>query len=87
MKARRKVHCYDPRHGHIAFVESGETKKTKKPTKASVLDGTRNWKMTLVEGLLSQTWSDDPTTRYCTVVRDRKEAHHHRADSTMGGKM
>ncbi|KAH3696797.1 hypothetical protein DPMN_084274 [Dreissena polymorpha] len=48
---------------------------------------TGRWKLTLVEGLLSQTGSDDLTTRYCTVVRDRKEAHHHRADSTMGCKM
>ncbi|KAH3799523.1 hypothetical protein DPMN_153133 [Dreissena polymorpha] len=49
---------------------------------------TGRWKLTLVEGLfLSKRGSEDPTTRYCTVVRDRKEARHHRADSTMGGKM
>ncbi|KAH3728183.1 hypothetical protein DPMN_054132 [Dreissena polymorpha] len=37
--------------------------------------------------MLFKRGSDDSMTRYCTVVRDRKEARHHGADSSMGGKM
>ncbi|XP_052267689.1 uncharacterized protein LOC127869268 [Dreissena polymorpha] len=33
-KERKKEHGNYPRHGHIAFVKSGETKKTQKPIKA-----------------------------------------------------
>ncbi|XP_052223860.1 uncharacterized protein LOC127839510 [Dreissena polymorpha] len=44
-KERKKGRVNYPRHGHIAFVKSSETMKTQKPTKASVLDGTRDWKM------------------------------------------
>ncbi|XP_052223957.1 uncharacterized protein LOC127839609 [Dreissena polymorpha] len=41
-KERKKEHGNHPRHGHIAFVKSGETVKTQKPTKASILDGSRD---------------------------------------------
>ncbi len=44
-KERKKEHGNYPRHGHIAFVKSGTTQKTQKPTKASILDGSRDWKM------------------------------------------
>ncbi|XP_052271754.1 uncharacterized protein LOC127872461 [Dreissena polymorpha] len=44
-KERKKEHGNHPRHGHIAFVKSGETVKTQKQTKASILDGSRDWKM------------------------------------------
>ena len=44
-KKRKKEHSNHPRHAHIAFVKSGETKNTQKPTKASILDGSRDWKM------------------------------------------
>ena len=44
-KERKEEHGNYPRQGHIAFVKSGETKKTQKPTKASILDGSRDWKM------------------------------------------
>ncbi|XP_052280752.1 uncharacterized protein LOC127878274 [Dreissena polymorpha] len=44
-KERKKEHCNHPRYGHVAFVKSGETGKTQKPTKASILDGSRDWKM------------------------------------------
>ncbi|XP_052256524.1 uncharacterized protein LOC127861838 [Dreissena polymorpha] len=44
-KERKKERGNYPRHGHIAFVKSGEAMKTNKPTKASIPDGTRDWKM------------------------------------------
>ncbi|XP_052271950.1 uncharacterized protein LOC127872661 [Dreissena polymorpha] len=44
-KERTKERGNYPRHGHIAFVKSVETMKTQKPTKASIIDGTRDWKM------------------------------------------
>ncbi|KAH3855109.1 hypothetical protein DPMN_097670 [Dreissena polymorpha] len=49
--------------------------KTQKPTKASILDGTRDWK-TLVEGLFSQTWFKRPYDQilYCGQRQERSSS-------------
>jgi len=56
------------------------------PQQASILDGTTGWNMEVDLGK-RLVFSDYLETRYCSVVQDREEAHHHRAYSTMGDKM
>ena len=80
-----------PRHGHIAFVKSGEISKTQTTHHSSSLDGTTGWTWRLArkKTCFPRCVPDDPpTTRHCgNVVQNRKEAHRHRTDSYMGDKV
>ena len=86
---RKKERSSNPKH-HIIFVKPGETMKKSYPSAGITI-----WLHYRME---HGSWPREETcflrhcqdyleTRYCSVVQDREEAHHHQAHSTMADKV
>jgi len=85
-RERKKDRRCNPQQHHINFVKPGEAAKPHPTKKTSILDGTTGWNLEVDLGK-KLVFPGIVQTRHYTVVRNRKKAHHDRANSTLGNTM